>query len=204
MSRTGVPLQLNFLKKSALMLSSDSPSTSAHLLAVHNRILHEQSKPISINQQREFCPSCGTIRLPALTCTVSTKSRVQKRARRGPSPLRKLSDQESSVVYNCLRCHRQTIQPFKKQPRLSQPKKSSLTSSASDSLRAGSELDARASRVNEVDPTKMKGSSDNASSKKRAKARKQQGLLAALAASKQQPSQTSPPTSLDLLDFLQP
>jgi hypothetical protein len=50
-----------------------------------------------------------------------------------------------------------------------------------------------------------KARSENASSKKRAKARKNQGLQALLAAGKQRSqSQNSQLASLDLFDFLQP
>ncbi|TPX23187.1 hypothetical protein DIZ76_012513 [Coccidioides immitis] len=196
--------RLEFLKKSALMLVSDSPSTSAHLLAAHNCVLYELSKPMSFSQKREYCPSCGSICLPATTCTVSTRARAPKGARRGRMP--PTNDKESCAVYNCLRCHRQTVQPFKKAKPNRPGGRIAADTSALNSLQPTSQTETSAPELNvaaTLSSAKMKSSSDNASSKKRAKARKQQGLLAALAASKQT-SQPSPSTSLDLLDFLQP
>ncbi|KMP02699.1 hypothetical protein CIHG_07471 [Coccidioides immitis H538.4] len=184
--------RLEFLKKSALMLASDSPSTSAHLLAAHNCVLYELSKPMSFSQKREYCPS------------FSTRARAPKGARRGRMP--PTNDKESCAVYNCLRCHRQTVQPFKKAKPNRPGGRIAADTSALNSLQPTSQTETSAPELNvaaTLSSAKMKSSSDNASSKKRAKARKQQGLLAALAASKQT-SQPSPSTSLDLLDFLQP
>ncbi|EEP79801.1 predicted protein [Uncinocarpus reesii 1704] len=179
MNQTGTIAQLNFLKRSAEILSSGSPSTSAHLLTVHNQLLHEQSKPISHAQQREFCPSCGTIRSLPLTCTVSSQSRVRKPTRRGrtsPSPSKK-----SAVVYNCLQCHQQTIHPFEKSEQ-HQRKKDKLSVNSPPAPRQNNPSPPTTT-VASPGTVKAKSNSENASSKKRAKARKQ-GLLAALQASK--------------------
>lgn len=187
------------------MLSPDSPSTSAHLLTIHDRVLREQPKLVFSNrlkelylsrQQQDHCLSCGTIRIPAVTCTVSTRS--TKGVRSSGSRVAKPSDPESSIIYNCLRCHRRTIQPFKKQLRPSLLKETKLVSSDSQQHDTSPNSE---SRVETGVNAGIKGGADNASSKKRAKARKQQGLLAALAASK--PSRHSSSTSLGLPDFLQ-
>ncbi|KAI1915180.1 hypothetical protein LOZ61_001856 [Ophidiomyces ophidiicola] len=194
MNHTETTAQLGFLKRAAVILNHESPSTAAHLVTVHRSILHEKLLPLTLTQKKEHCPCCGTIRSPALTCTDSQKCRKRRK------PQSASAREDSKVIYNCLRCQRQTIQPFRKQPSRNLKTAGLVESSQSRNPTSADALDAvQSSKPN---PAGTKSSTDNANSKKRAKARKQQGLLATLAASKRQPSQSSP--SFGLLDLLQP
>ncbi|KAK2734560.1 hypothetical protein FQN55_002602 [Onygenales sp. PD_40] len=201
MSSSVSTLQLKFLKNSAHYLAAQSPSTSAHLLSVHNHLLWEESKPLSVAQHREFCGACGGVRLPETTKTINVKKdRVKKRVRSTAS-----AEPAPAVVYRCLRCRRQKFQTLQKTTKNTDPKRPRILATtaptASESIQLSSAKDERSAESTAT--TSQKATSENISSKKRAKARKQQGLMAALAAGKQRAQSQASPSSLDLLDFLQ-
>lgn len=211
MYRTETDARLAFLKRSALVLSSDSPSTSSHLLATHDRVRSELVKPVSSDQpkafdasdqQQGYCSSCGTIRIPGVTCTVSTRSRMQKNAKRSRSLSEKVPERRSTIVYGCLRCHRQTFQIFQKEPQHVQKKKT-ITPSAVAVHQVENSPGIEVSNIAVSKSAGIEGGTTKTSSKKRAKARRNQGLLAALTASKSS-QQSSLSNSLGLLDLLQP
>ena len=182
--------QLDFLKDSASSLGTHSPSTAAHLLAVHNHILHNDFKSLNTRQQELCCGACGTIRSPETSKIIQVK---KKRSRRtGIST-------DGATIYKCLRCHRRTVKPARKEPFRSKmpPKPTMMTVEASISTTAPS-TDKTVSEQSASESASK--TAENASSKKRAKARKQGGLQA-LMASKQQSQSAS--SSLDLFDFLQ-
>ena len=199
--------RLEFLTNAARILCTKSPTTSAHLLAVHNDLLFGQCKALSSSQEREFCPACGSLRVPGWTLSVTTAPKQSRSKRSQSSKLhaeRKTSTSSSAgVVYKCLRCHRHVIQSFPKsrgnihkEPRRPGPSSPMSQPPSSATVTA-------AEQVIATDARSEKRASDNASSRKRAKARKNQGLLATLAAEKQQSQPKKPSSSLDLLDFLQ-
>ncbi|OGM51236.1 hypothetical protein ABOM_000248 [Aspergillus bombycis] len=178
--------RLGFLKDAASSLDSLSPSTAAHLMAVHNQIFLDESRALNQRQQEASCGACGSIRTPEWTKTIHIKKKNTKRSSAAP---------DGAIIYKCLRCRRRTVRPSRKEP--VRPNISSKTAAAIDSIPP-----AALPAVQHPDSTETKPTSktaDNASSKKRAKARKQGGLQALLA-SKQQSRASS---SLDLFDFLQ-
>ncbi|KAJ5102262.1 hypothetical protein NUU61_004484 [Penicillium alfredii] len=189
-----VPPQMRFLNDAAQSLSL-SPSTSAHLLATHTLLLHQDSKALTVRQQKDYCGACGSIRDPQSTKVTQIrrgKSLPSQSSRPGPG----------ATVYKCLRCHRRAVTPRKQ--RLSKTT-SRITSHAATAKPSPTPI-SQQSTPSEVAksttdaPTPKEPPSktaENASSKKRAKTRKQGGLQALLA-SKQRSS-----PSLDLLDFLQ-
>lgn len=187
--------QLAFLKDSAHSLLSQSPSTAAHLLAVHNQILHHQLKPLNQRQKDAFCGACGTIRNPESTRTFQ----IQKKRTSGPSS-KEISDGRATV-YKCLRCGRRTVKPLLRDPIRSNIPTSSPETTSTPAFQPSSstaEAPARSQRGPETaEQAKPGKTAENASSKKRAKARKQGGLQALLASKQQSQS------SLDLFDFLQ-
>ncbi|RDW79042.1 ribonuclease P Rpr2/Rpp21/SNM1 subunit [Aspergillus mulundensis] len=173
--------RLNFLKDSASSLSSMSPSTAAYLMSAHNAIFHEDHKPLNQRLHDSFCGACGCPRRSEHTKVASIK-KSQKRVT--PSPAKGLTA-DGATVYKCLRCGRRTVTPSRT---LSKPAPPIIP--IVDSTAAKAQPDqALASRT-----------AENASSKKRAKARKQGGLQALLATKQ---SQAGPSKSLDLFDFLQ-
>jgi RNase P subunit RPR2 len=190
--------QLTFLKDSAHSLASQSPSTAAHLLAVHNQILHHQFKPLNQRQKDAFCGACGSIRSPQSTESIQ----IHKKGASGSSSKNNTSG--GATVYKCRRCGRRTVNPLRREPiRSNIPNSTAQTSSAPAVQSSASTTDAPAPPTlpqpgpQAAEQSKPGKTAENAGSKKRAKTRKQGGLQALLA-SKQQ----SQP-SLDLFDFLQ-
>ena len=187
--------RLTFLKDSAHSLHSQSPSTAAHLLAVHNQILHDQFKPLNQRQKDEFCGACGSIR----NSQSARSFHIQKKGIIRPSS-KEVSDR-CATGYKCLRCGRRTVKPSRKAPiGLNTPKTTAEIDSIPASQPSSPTSEASAppqSGLQDAEQGKPGKTAENASSKKRAKVRKHGGLKALLA-SKQQ----SQP-SLDLFDFLQ-
>ncbi|KAJ5714696.1 uncharacterized protein N7483_011877 [Penicillium malachiteum] len=189
---------LRFLNEAAQWLGSRSPSTSAHLLGVHTRLLHEELKPLNTHQKKHHC-TCGDLRSGTKVTRVSSKRQGRLGAKRG-----------SAVVYKCLRCKQRTVlvrkaptQPLKqsKPPKIPQSLNttthsiSAPTSAVASPAPSSTPAETSAPESTSADLTLK--AADNANSKKRAKARKQGGLQALLAAKQK----TQP--SLDLFDFLQ-
>ncbi|KAE8333850.1 hypothetical protein BDV39DRAFT_2053 [Aspergillus sergii] len=179
--------RLGFLKDTASSLDSLSPSTAAHLMTVHNKIFLDESRPLSQRQQEASCGACGSIRAPESTKTIHIKKKIIKRSS---------AASDGAIVYKCLRCRRRTVKPSRKEP--VRPNASSKIAAAIDST-PPTALTAVQQQPNSTETKHTSKTADNASSKKRAKARKQGGLQALLA-SKQQSRASS---SLDLFDFLQ-
>ncbi|KAL4803843.1 hypothetical protein BDV18DRAFT_39922 [Aspergillus unguis] len=178
--------RLNFLKDSSASLSATSPSTAAYLMSTHNGIFHEEQKPLNQRLHDSFCGACGSPRNRDCTKTASVKKNTQKRVT--PSLAKGLTA-DGATVYKCLRCRRRTVTLPRTLPKAAPTvpiTNSELSPSTSTSI---SPVQVPANKA-----------AENASSKKRAKARKQGGLQALLANKKPQPDQNK---SLDLFDFLQ-
>lgn len=187
--------RLRFLSDAAQLLTVHSPSISAHLLAAQTHILHEDLRPLNVRQKKHHCGACGSIRQDQTSRITEVKSKGKFRASKSEST-------GGAKVYKCLRCHQRTVLPRKRTtskplPRASTTTASSMvsgTSSEPTPFEAPLQQQNSLSADSEPQPGKA---AENASSKKRAKARKQGGLQALLAS-----KQRSQP-SLDLFDFLQ-
>jgi hypothetical protein len=178
--------QLRFLGDAAQLLGSRSPSTAAHLLDVHTRVLHEDHKSLNVRQQRHHCGACGSLRQYQSTKAIDVK------------PKKKSALGSGAKVYKCESCQQRTVIPrrrtiAKAQSRTPTAAASSISAS-STSTGVTTSTKAPQHPSTESQPGKAE---ENAGSKKRAKARKQGGLQALLASKK------SAQSSLDLLDFLQ-
>lgn len=206
MAANETALRLRFLQNSASLLSASGVSTAAHLMTLHNRLIHADSKPLKPRQHESWCAACGSPRDSAHTKV--SKSRQRVISRKHDSESRDIL--EEVVVYHCLRCHKRTTRRLQshaqKKRELSNtcvdaPPKTAPTnqhlSTASTTQRPSPNTTNSSSTLETVKPA-----SDNANSKKRAKARKQSGLQA-LMASKQRSQASNAGSSLDLLDFLQ-
>lgn len=92
------------------------------------------------------------------------------------------SPEETSLrmAYKCMRCHRLTVLPA------ARPATKPATASTPETTAAVS-----------------KAASENPGSRKKARAKKQQGLLAAVTAAKQRPQLATDSPSLNFLDILQ-
>ena len=188
--------RLNFLRDSASALGSSSPSTAAHLLTVHNRILHDGLRPLNQRQQEFSCGACGTIRKPETTKIIEIKKKKSKQH---------ASRSDGATIYKCLCCHRRTVKSHEKEPvRSKLPSRTATTTTTTTTTEPpestpGPSAEKTVSQQ-AVPEQPANRTADNANSKKRAKTRKQGGLQALLA-SKQQSQPAS--SSLDLFDFLQ-
>ncbi|KAF2198596.1 hypothetical protein GQ43DRAFT_150315 [Delitschia confertaspora ATCC 74209] len=195
--------RIRFLKESAYLLSTASPTASAVLGAHHDRLLETDELDLQAPKKdwdahrREFCGACGNLMVPGWSCKVTheicrTETKLKKtkaagRTKQAPKP-------EKMVVYHCLRCERRTIQTLS-----TRPSKHVKTSYGPLKMLPDPIVINKESKVEETKVVK----SANASSKQRAKARKQSGLQAMLAKSKTQTS-SGPQKGfgLDLMDFL--
>jgi hypothetical protein len=203
MAENASALRLKFLQNSANLLSSSGVSTAAHLMTLHNRLIHADSKPLKPRQHESWCGACGSFRDSAHTKVSKTKRKITSKK---PEPESR-DVLEEVVVYQCLRCHKQTVrrlQSYARQQREpssisvdTQPKAAPTNQHLSTLSTTPGPAPSVAS-ISSASATAL----DNASSKKRAKARKQGGLQA-LMASKQRSQASSGGSSLDLLDFLQ-
>ncbi|KAL1971343.1 hypothetical protein VTN77DRAFT_295 [Rasamsonia byssochlamydoides] len=197
-------LRLNFLRNSASFLSSQSSSTAAHLIAVHNRILHEDFKPLKPRQHENFCGACGSPRKPEYTKIIKIRPKGKARASQLPSKETGRSTQGGAIVYKCLRCHKRTVQRLQQQNAKSQkPSSTPMTPPVSTSTETSEKSSSQPVSETPAVPAVPKSTAENASSKKRAKARKQGGLQALLASKQRSQSANSSASSLDLFDFLQ-
>ena len=194
---------LDYLKKSAELLVSESPSTSAHLLAVHTQILHNNFRPLNHRHHETFCGACGSIRRPEWTkkTNVSAKSKPQRSNRKVSKEPR-----DETTVYTCLRCRRRTVKSHRRgitsQSSLSDIKAQTLSQPESTNSPSKMAHDLPQNVSNDREMAQANKASENASSKKRAKTRKQGGLQALLESKQQQKSQSAS-SSLDIFDFLQ-
>lgn len=203
-SDTAYTLRLRYLKDAAHVLNANSPSTAAHLLSDHIRILHADSRSLTFSQHREICAACGSIRLPDWPKELRTPSSKNKKRRKGPdtkdrrtAPKTEGQSEETEErfvfrEYRCMRCHRSKPIPEMKPAKPVDKGLSSQRQSPTPS----------ANRPQKSSDSGINKSADNASSKKRAKLRKEKGLLAALNAGKSQQSSASS-QSFDLFDFMQ-
>jgi hypothetical protein len=192
--------RLRFLTESAHLLALTCPTTSALLGAEHDRLVQFEDLDLNTpkkewdSHRRQVCGGCGSLMIPGWSCDVTREpSRpVQAQVDKTKAKGRKEGQQvEKSVVYQCLRCHRKTVQLLP--PRI--PKHVKLSSEPTQAV-APLVVTVKESRGQDSRVAK----SVNASSKQRAKARKQSGLQAMLAKSK---AQSSGGFGLDLMDLMQ-
>jgi ribonuclease MRP protein subunit SNM1 len=192
-------IRLNYLRSSADTVNIQSPSTTAYLMSIHNQILYEDLKPLKPPQQASFCGACGSLRSPEFTKIVRIRPRNV-----GRKPPGKIQDSgqdaaPGAVVYKCLRCHKRVVLPLQQaKPQNTQKQSRKI----SDPIHSSTDLSP--SHLASMTPALAKPASDNASSKRRAKMRKQSGLQSLLASKQASQASRTPSSQLDLLDFLLP
>ncbi|KKK12403.1 hypothetical protein P175DRAFT_0520452 [Aspergillus ochraceoroseus IBT 24754] len=193
--------RLDFLRDSASSLNSASPSTAAYLMSVHNGIYRDEHKAFNQRQHETFCAACGAPRKAESTKTILIKNNKRKTAAQAAKGL----PTNGVTIYQCLRCRRRTVRLGCKDPAQGNSAPKSMPHTAPTAPIVIPQLSTpptvtAAPVSSSTDLAKTIKSAENASSKKRAKARKQGGLQALLAAKQ---SQTKASPSLDLFDFLQ-
>ncbi|GKZ19809.1 cullin-associated NEDD8-dissociated protein 1 [Aspergillus brasiliensis] len=193
--------RLEFLKGSASALNAHSPSTAAYLMTIHNGILRDEFKPLNQRLQETSCGACGSVRSPQWTKTIVIQKKKGKQSNAGRAGK---ASSDGATILKCLRCRRRTVKPVRKDAaRPALPPKATPTAAAAttpDIQSSAATTPQNESATELADQGRVNKAADNASSKKRAKARKQGGLQALMASKQQSRSNSS---SLDLFDFLQ-
>jgi RNase P subunit RPR2 len=208
MAPDSVVSRLRYLDGAAHLLSVESPAVSAQLLFQYNKIASKNELIPSDARKRSVCGACGSIMVPGWTCHVRSQrsghkkvpkrslkkrrsSRPQKTAPSSVSEAKGVEMNELEMVYECRVCGRATRQTVPKKPPRRPAKNTPPMANPSTPVKHLG-VDAIESPI---------PASANASSKKRAKARKQGGLQALLAKRKEVVEQTGD-FGLDLMDLM--
>ncbi|KAK5149316.1 hypothetical protein BJ546DRAFT_834404 [Cryomyces antarcticus] len=203
--------RLKYLHESAHLLATSSPAISASLESQYDKLVFENGLDVPESRRREVCASCGNIMAPESSSHVVQEKPIPARIKRkggstGTSSALKHARPDKIVVYQCNRCNSKTRFAAKGPPPV---KTASIlvtrTPSAQHSPSPASALPSSETSTPKP-PNDLQSATNglNASSKKRAKARKQGGLQALLARSKNE-GRAGPPSSgfgLDLMDLM--
>lgn len=182
--------RLRYLNDSAHLLATTAPATSRYLMSRCNTLMFERDIEQSDTQRRNICGACGTIMVLGWEGTMQLES---QRPRRRCNSQKAVPKTSKAVVYKCESCSRVTRFPI---PLLT-PRNETRLLLQTPTLEAG---EANSSPVR-ASPVVNAPLSTNASSKKRAKARKQSGLEALLAKKKSSEATTTG-FGLNLMDFM--
>jgi ribonuclease MRP protein subunit SNM1 len=183
--------RLRYLNDSAHLLTTTAPATSRYMMSSCNALMFDRNIDQSETQRRKVCGACGTIMILGWECTVQLES--QKRRRKKGDQSKDAPNSSKAIVYKCESCSRETRFPIPlPAPRNKMRSQRQMPSSGTGAMNL---LQAKA---NSTTSTPL---STNASSKKRAKARKQGGLGAILAQKKASEASRSG-FGLDLMDFM--
>lgn len=183
-------LRATYLQEAAHLLAPSSPAAAAFLGRARHELIAsaDADKPSREYDAlcREACSACGNILIPGWSCRVSTRFQSQPDLAGRTQGVKSLKNHTSCVVYECLRCHRETIQALQSKPRRQMRKLAmAVESKPAELSKPAQETNDKISKTN------------NASSKQRQKARKG-GLQALLEKNKAQSSNAG---GLDLMDF---
>lgn len=183
--------RLRYLNDSAHLLVATAPSTSRYMMSSCNALMFDRNIDQSETQRRKICGACGTIMILGWEGTVQLES--QKQRRKENDKKKDAPNARKAIVYKCEACSRKTRFPIP--PPVPRNKIRAQRQMPSSGTGATNLPQAKASS------TTSTPLSTNASSKKRAKARKQGGLGAILAQRKaSEPSRSG--FGLDLMDFM--
>lgn len=214
MATDALPETLSFLTDAAHLLATTSPEISAHLMTQRNALMFHHDLPQSDIQRQHVCGCCGHIMIPGQGSTLKLETdRVlrkrkapRKETAKGPATRPETASaqktQKTRKRLQCKMCRRSTTIAIPPAAPISRHcPKLPVKTSAVQGPKGSISSDAPASQAEPTSSEPLKAPSANASSKKRAKSRKQ-GLQALL-----QKSQSSTPTAqgglgLSLSDFL--
>ncbi|KAF2461217.1 hypothetical protein BDY21DRAFT_279526 [Lineolata rhizophorae] len=186
MARQALSRRLQFLHESAHTLAVQSPHAAAHLESQFDRLAVANELNLPDSRRRGVCGACGNVMVPGWSSHV--KLEASRRKRKGKHVTDKI------MVYQCDHCRLSTRRPVgdRNAPRpLESASKHEQPVSA-----AGSDVSLDVATIGLTGTT-----SANASSKKRAKARKQNNLQSLISKNKQD-STSKDGFGLDLMDFM--
>ncbi|KAH8816254.1 hypothetical protein F5884DRAFT_664407 [Xylogone sp. PMI_703] len=187
MANPAISARLRYLNEAAHALSQNAPSTSKYLMSTCHALMFDNSLDQSESHKRKVCGACGHIIDLSLGDTVSIDTEIKSRKVRP-----RKSTGMKTVVYTCISCRRKTRHELGPAP--TAIRKSPISISTFNPASSGTLNSSRQA---------PQSSSTNVGSKKRAKLRKQAGLGALLARSKESEARNSNAGfGLDLLDLM--
>ena len=183
-------LRASFLRDSSRLLAATSPSTSSYLSSERTSAILSKGPSPNEDIRRETCMACGAVSIVGWTASITRvfqkheKMPVKKPVRCGNS---RPAQRRLSRI--CLSCHRKTVSGLVPAARSGKAfTASSRPSSGTNPALAGE--------------TELPPRVEQASGKRRAKARKEGSSLRALLNNSK--ANSTIPASLDLMDFLMP
>jgi ribonuclease MRP protein subunit SNM1 len=202
MASPAISARLKYLNDSAHLLVTSAPGTSAYLMSRCNGLMFDNGLDQSDAHKRHVCGACGNIMILGWTGTRQLESlKAQKGRRNARSTIQQSSSEKvKTVVYTCQRCGRRTRQSIN--TNIPRPSKTLDTTYLSKASQIATPLRAPSSETHSGTRTPSSASA-NASSRKRAKIRKQGGLQALLAKNRENDTRGSTGGfGLDLLDLM--
>lgn len=209
----GVGARARYLDESAHLLARTSPAISRHLRSQMHTLAADYNMNLSNTQKGEACGACGNIMIPGRTSRIylnntrskrSSKRHTSRRPGLGNSSPQKQKDEAAvkTMCYECLICSRVTRQA------VPAPSKASRKGQEQTPTAKRADVNSRGPNGTHIPTNSGLGSPassiTNASSRRRAKARKESGLQALLAKKKEESRGGGFATGfgLDLMDLM--
>ena len=203
--RKAVDTRLKFLTSAALLYAPSATAISAHLMLQCIQVADENERPLDIKAPNDVvCRACGTVSMG--NCGADTPLLRHRRDELSLDTSKIESSEKATasspeLELRCSACHR-----YLRQPVAATEKSSGTRSLKQQPFALSGEkdihcLDNTATGIMKPLKGVHANLSVNASSKQRAKARKQGGLHAMLEQSRKR-QQSNVPGSLDLMDFM--
>lgn len=202
MASPAISARLKYLNNSAHRFAITAPGTSAYLMSRCNSIMFDHALEQTEAQQRRICGACGNIMILGLTGTRQLETLKSRKRRSNSLKVQKPTSQPAKVtVYTCELCSRQTRQHINSNYR-GTPKTIIHGSHFQEAIQ-NSPSTLSSSANTESPDNKSTTTSANATSKRRAKVRKQGGLQALLAKNRDIDGRgNSGGFGLDILDLM--
>lgn len=202
MASQTVSAQLKYLHNSAHRFAITAPGTSAYLMSRRNTLMFDHALEQTEAQRRQICGACGNIIILGLTGTQQLETLKPRKRRGNPSKVERPTSQPAKVVvYTCKMCNRQTRQHINNNYRRI-PKSTLHGPHFQEAIQNNPSSLTSPANIKSPDK-KSSTASANATSKRRAKVRKQGGLQALLAKNREVDTRgNAGGFGLDILDLM--
>lgn len=187
--------RIQFLDTAARYFHGIVPETSAHLMHQRNVVAEELGESLKKAQTKDICEACGMILVPGSSSKISAAVQLGKKKRKSASEI-EITQQRWKT--ECLTCHRTNVSPLEHLQGKDVGNMATPVRIADPSPMVASKTGLASKSLGE---DTQKSASANASSRKRAKARKQGSLQALLEKSRGADSMSGG-LGLDLMDLM--